>query len=201
MLLECEAAVRDGELNADELSRIVRTVESMERAVEAEFTGWHDSVRLLGQDNLRRYLPVSHLRVRLHGTDKSDDVIIAAAAALAVQCRAVFSYGEGAAIDTIDLLHRVTESWAGRIETICESEPELVEVIAGGGVDRLRILSDDCNLSSEVLAACLDRFVPIVRRQVVASGFIEPLWYLQEQSLSHDYHRYGNLGRRASAVS
>ena len=22
------------------------------------------------------------------------------------------------------------------------------------------------------------------------------MWYVREQSISHDYHRYGNLGRR-----
>jgi RHH-type proline utilization regulon transcriptional repressor/proline dehydrogenase/delta 1-pyrroline-5-carboxylate dehydrogenase len=31
---------------------------------------------------------------------------------------------------------------------------------------------------------------------VVAEGRLECLWYLHEQSLSVDYHRYGNLGRR-----
>jgi RHH-type proline utilization regulon transcriptional repressor/proline dehydrogenase/delta 1-pyrroline-5-carboxylate dehydrogenase len=28
-------------------------------------------------------------------------------------------------------------------------------------------------------------------------GRLELLWYLQEQSISFDYHRYGNLGARA----
>jgi len=32
---------------------------------------------------------------------------------------------------------------------------------------------------------------------VLAEGRIELLWYLREQSVSHDYHRYGNLGARA----
>ena len=32
---------------------------------------------------------------------------------------------------------------------------------------------------------------------VLAEGRIELLWYLREQSLSHAYHRYGNLGARA----
>ena len=31
---------------------------------------------------------------------------------------------------------------------------------------------------------------------VLAEGRIELLWYLREQSISHDYHRYGNLGPR-----
>ncbi len=202
MLRECEAAVESGELKEAALARIVRAVESIEAAVTEEFSQAHDSAKILGQDNLRRYLPISHLRVRVLECDSADDVIIAATAAMLVQCRAVFSYGEGAAIDTIDLLHQVTDSWAGRIETICESDAELVEVIAGGGVDRLRLLSENggtivLNRSDEIRTACLSRFIPILCRPVVASGFIEPLWYLQEQSISHDYHRYGNLGRRA----
>ncbi|MFY8222071.1 MAG: hypothetical protein ACOVJ6_09210 [Pirellulales bacterium] len=33
---------------------------------------------------------------------------------------------------------------------------------------------------------------------VVAAGRIELLRHLREQSISHNYYRYGNLGRRAS---
>jgi RHH-type proline utilization regulon transcriptional repressor/proline dehydrogenase/delta 1-pyrroline-5-carboxylate dehydrogenase len=32
---------------------------------------------------------------------------------------------------------------------------------------------------------------------VLAHGRIELLWYLREQSICSDYHRYGNLGARA----
>jgi RHH-type transcriptional regulator, proline utilization regulon repressor / proline dehydrogenase / delta 1-pyrroline-5-carboxylate dehydrogenase len=32
---------------------------------------------------------------------------------------------------------------------------------------------------------------------VSAEGRLEMLWYLREQSISIDYHRYGNLGVRA----
>ena len=172
-------------------------VQTMERAVASEFCGWHDAVKLLGQDNLRRYLPVSHLRIRLRHKDSPPDVVIAAAAALMVNCRAVFSYQEDACVEAIGLLHRVTSTWAGRIETIEESDTELSEVIVGGGVDRLRLLRDDDPIGPLIRQACIQRFVPILSKHVIASGFIELLWFLQEQSLSFDYHRYGNLGRRA----
>jgi RHH-type proline utilization regulon transcriptional repressor/proline dehydrogenase/delta 1-pyrroline-5-carboxylate dehydrogenase len=33
---------------------------------------------------------------------------------------------------------------------------------------------------------------------VIEHGRLELPWYVQEQSISHDYHRYGNLGRRAA---
>jgi RHH-type proline utilization regulon transcriptional repressor/proline dehydrogenase/delta 1-pyrroline-5-carboxylate dehydrogenase len=53
-----------------------------------------------------------------------------------------------------------------------------------------------------------DRVPPDVRRTaatghwiadapVVSAGRVELLWYLREQTVSTDYHRYGNLGRRA----
>ena len=31
---------------------------------------------------------------------------------------------------------------------------------------------------------------------VVSAGRVELLWYVREQSVSHAYHRYGNLGAR-----
>jgi RHH-type proline utilization regulon transcriptional repressor/proline dehydrogenase/delta 1-pyrroline-5-carboxylate dehydrogenase len=38
----------------------------------------------------------------------------------------------------------------------------------------------------------------VVSRPVLQEGRVELLWYLQEQSLSIDYHRYGNLGVRVN---
>jgi RHH-type proline utilization regulon transcriptional repressor/proline dehydrogenase/delta 1-pyrroline-5-carboxylate dehydrogenase len=37
----------------------------------------------------------------------------------------------------------------------------------------------------------------VVSVPVSAEGRLEMLWYLREQSISTDYHRYGNLGLRA----
>jgi len=185
-------------LTVTAFERIREVTCKIETIVAKHYRGMHDTVRLLGQDNWRRYLPVSHLRVRLLFDDKPDDVVIAAVASLMTQCRTVFSYNDETSLDAIDLLHRVTESWAGRIETIDESDEELIEVIVGGGVDRLRLLQIGLDFNEAIRNACIERFVPLLAKPVVASGFIELLWFLQEQSISHDYHRYGNLGRRAA---
>jgi RHH-type proline utilization regulon transcriptional repressor/proline dehydrogenase/delta 1-pyrroline-5-carboxylate dehydrogenase len=48
-----------------------------------------------------------------------------------------------------------------------------------------------------VLESVTDNGVYVARTPVLAIGRIELLWYLSEQSLSADYHRYGNLGDRA----
>jgi RHH-type proline utilization regulon transcriptional repressor/proline dehydrogenase/delta 1-pyrroline-5-carboxylate dehydrogenase len=39
--------------------------------------------------------------------------------------------------------------------------------------------------------------VYVATEPVSLSGRVELLWYVREQSLSVDYHRYGNLGFRA----
>ena len=38
----------------------------------------------------------------------------------------------------------------------------------------------------------------VVSVPVSSEGRLELLWYVQEQSISIDYHRYGNLGQRAA---
>ena len=47
-----------------------------------------------------------------------------------------------------------------------------------------------------ILEAAAATGVAVVSRPVLAEGRAELLWYLQEQSISVDYHRYGNLGPR-----
>ncbi len=42
-----------------------------------------------------------------------------------------------------------------------------------------------------------DTGIYIADRPVLQQGRIELLWYLTEQSVSVNYHRYGNLGARA----
>jgi RHH-type proline utilization regulon transcriptional repressor/proline dehydrogenase/delta 1-pyrroline-5-carboxylate dehydrogenase len=43
----------------------------------------------------------------------------------------------------------------------------------------------------------VEKAVSQADEKVLAEGRLELLWYLREQSISHDYHRYGNLGLRA----
>ena len=51
--------------------------------------------------------------------------------------------------------------------------------------------------SLDVLEAGNEANGCVVSKPVSAEGRLELLWYLREQSISTDYHRYGNLGLRA----
>src|SRR5690606_2611309 len=73
-------------------------------------------------------------------------------------------------------------------------DDELARVIARHDTDRVRYAGD--RAPRAVLESVGDTGIYVSRQPVLAEGRIELLWYLTEQSISHDYHRYGNLGAR-----
>ncbi len=77
-----------------------------------------------------------------------------------------------------------------------ETDAQLAQAIREGQVDRVRYAAPD-RPPTEVLRAGNERGGCVLSRKVSAEGRLELLWYLHEQSLSMDYHRYGNLGSRA----
>jgi RHH-type proline utilization regulon transcriptional repressor/proline dehydrogenase/delta 1-pyrroline-5-carboxylate dehydrogenase len=162
-----------------------------------EYLQSHDSLKLVGQDNIRRYRAVEHQRVRVLANDKADDIILAIMAAVSVGCRPVVSYDGSVQEELIDMLETLTFSWAGKIEFVEESDQELAQQILGGWVDRVRYPSGG-KPSLTILEAGREAFIPTLRANALPFGRIEPLWFVTEQSLSVDYHRYGNLARRAT---
>ncbi|HEX5221750.1 MAG TPA: hypothetical protein VFZ59_19450, partial [Verrucomicrobiae bacterium] len=62
--------------------------------------------------------------------------------------------------------------------------------------DRVRYAAPD-RVPIEVLRAANEAGGIAVSVPVSAEGRLELLWYVHEQSISTDYHRYGNLGLRA----
>jgi RHH-type proline utilization regulon transcriptional repressor/proline dehydrogenase/delta 1-pyrroline-5-carboxylate dehydrogenase len=78
-----------------------------------------------------------------------------------------------------------------------ESDAELVARIREGGTDRIRY-ADPSRVPLEVHAALGETGIHVARSPVLAVGRVELLWYVTEQSVSHDYHRYGNLGVRSN---
>jgi RHH-type proline utilization regulon transcriptional repressor/proline dehydrogenase/delta 1-pyrroline-5-carboxylate dehydrogenase len=176
---------------------VIPAIENYDRAMKDEFGLAHDSMRLVGQDNFRRYLPVHWLRIRVHPDDSFFDLVARVAAARAAGCRITVSVPDGMDHAAVTLLEeRLTTTWAAAIEFVAESEEELVEVIRARQTDRIRYAAPD-RVSAVVWRAVAETGLCVVTAPVLANGRIELLWYLQEQSISFDYHRYGHLGVRA----
>jgi RHH-type proline utilization regulon transcriptional repressor/proline dehydrogenase/delta 1-pyrroline-5-carboxylate dehydrogenase len=183
----------------DDVAHMHRAINSYLNWMAEEFGVAHDHFRLVGEDNYRRYLPVSRLRIRVHEDDAPFDVVARAAAARAVGCRTVVSAPlnlTGSARDSFDLLDQLTDSWAAAIEFVEESDQQLAEAMRSGATERVRY-AGPLRVPELIRRASAESYVYIADAPVLAHGRVELLWYLQEQSLSHVYHRYGNLGRRA----
>lgn len=70
-----------------------------------------------------------------------------------------------------------------------ESDDAFLENI--GRYERVRTCSPDIPLA--VYEAAADQGIYIACMKPVAEGRIELLNYLKEQSISYEYHRYGNI--------
>jgi RHH-type proline utilization regulon transcriptional repressor/proline dehydrogenase/delta 1-pyrroline-5-carboxylate dehydrogenase len=195
-----EDGAAGGQQNADvETCRVIDAIDSYADWAHEEFRGAHDHFRLLGEDNYRRYLPVEPLRIRVHPNDTLAEIFCRAAAARAIGSRATISVPpnlQGAATLAVDLLDKLTDSWAGAIEFITEDDAALTETIRGGQVARVRYAAPD-RVPEIIRKAAAESLEYVADTPVSTQGRIELLWYVREQSVSHVYHRYGNLGERA----
>jgi RHH-type proline utilization regulon transcriptional repressor/proline dehydrogenase/delta 1-pyrroline-5-carboxylate dehydrogenase len=196
-------AIHDGALggkaNSDaEASRVLTAIDSYETWASDEFRTAHDHFRLLGEDNYRRYLPVEPLRIRIHEDDTLSDVFCRALAARAAGCRATVSSPpsiSGPAADAVALLDRLTDPWAGAIEFVEEDDATLGAAMRLATDGRVRFASPE-RVPESVRAVAAEALQYIADAPVSTNGRVELLWYLREQSVSHVYHRYGNLGVR-----
>jgi RHH-type proline utilization regulon transcriptional repressor/proline dehydrogenase/delta 1-pyrroline-5-carboxylate dehydrogenase len=190
----CEALVAR---KHPDVERIAAVLKSYDAAWREEFGKEHDHYRLVGQDNFRRYLPLQSVRVRVHPDDTPFEVFGRACAARAVGSRVTISLPAGNQSGAVSLLDDLTESWAGDIEFVEETDEQLVKAIRERQADRVRYTAPD-RAPLAVLEAAAEAGECVVSVPVSGEGRLELLWYVQEQSISIDYHRYGNLGQRAA---
>ncbi len=151
----------------------------------------------MGQDNFRRYLPVHEIRVRVHPKDTFFEVFSRVCAAKSIGCRLTVSLPPKLASEVVQLLESLTEHWAGAIEFVEESDRELADVMRSNQTERVRYAAPN-RVPLVVHEASRQSGVHVSRSPVLMEGRVELLWYVREQSISSDYHRYGNLGMRAA---
>ena len=186
------------EVEADpaEVARVLAAMASYDRAFREEFGREHDHFRLLGEDNVRRYLAIPTVRVRVDARDSFFEVFARACAARAAGCRVTMSVPPDLAHAAVRRLDEMTEVWAAEIEFIAETDAELAAAIRDGAAERVRFAAAD-RVPGELRAVAHAAGVFLADAPVLAEGRVELLWVVREQSVSCVYHRYGNLGARA----
>ena len=181
----------------EESSRLRASAVSYVEGFAKEFSAIHDHVMLIGQDNIRRYKPIAMLRLRIHHDDTPFDILSRIIAARIIGCRTTVSYPERCQSDLLTQIDAWTQDWGGIIEFLQEEDAELEEAILTGQTERLRY-AHPSRVPLRIHQAAGPKNIFIADEPPLVEGRIELLWYVCEQSVSSDYHRYGNLGDRTA---
>lgn len=145
-----------------------------------------DPTKIVGQDNLFRYVPRKNITLRIGSHSAPLDVLRACAAALTCGVRMEVSCcSKQSSFDWLELISFLS----------CEdeSEEQFLERVAKGKIERIRLVEP---ASKALLEAAAHSATHVIDDPILINGRLELLHYLREVSISFDYHRYGNLGLR-----
>ena len=177
-----------------ELQKTIHGIYSCLYQYEHEFSAEQDFFRLRGQDNIFRYLPIGKVCVRLHVDDGLFETLIRIAAARIAGCEVEVSLPADLENAAVKFLYGPEgKDLCDSVKMSTESDHELSVRLAE--IERVRYAHHD-RVPEEMHKAAAKLGKHISRNVPLAEGRIEMLRYLREQSLSADYHRYGNLGER-----
>ncbi len=188
------AAGRMAEHRGD-IEKTIRAIHSYIYNAEQEFFRAKDYFKIRGEDNHLRYLPAGTVLVRVDARDSLFEVLARIAGAAIAGCKVIVGLPTGLTNSvTAFLSGEDGRHFLGGIPVVRHSDHHLVETL--GEVDRVRYAAPD-RVPMAVFEAAARTGFYISRSPVLMEGRIEMLHYFQEQTVSHSYHRYGNLGERA----
>lgn len=158
------------------------------------FSQEKDFVKVRGEDNLFKYLPLSKIALRITKDDGLFDVMSRVMAARIAQTSLHVSIDLSAESNVISFLYENQGVLLGKNDTI-EREDEAAFVKCFERVDKI-FYANEALISPFVYAAASKKAKCIVRSKPLMEGRVELLHFFNEQCISHSYHRYGNLGAR-----
>ena len=178
-----------------DLSQVKQAVESYIYHYEHEFSKEHDYFKLRGEDNIFRYMKLKVVALRVSENDSLFECLSRILAAKISGATIQISVTNEMNNSVSEFLFHEACKLLQPTDTMKkESEVEFAKSFPS--VDRI-IYSKESEVSDFIFseAARLTKF--IVRTPPLMEGRLECLHYFNEQSISHSYHRYGNLGERA----
>lgn len=159
---------------------------SAQKAWESEFSQERDVNNLYGETNFFRYLPLRNIGFRIQENDSiSDILLILQAAHISKTPITVSISGSNENLKTIE---KAVMTLLG-IQIKMQDEDRFVEEM--DQYERIRSCSADISDAMYKKAATLGKH--IASNKPLAEGRLELLHYLKEQSIAHEYHRYGSI--------
>ncbi len=174
-------------LSSEENALLEARARDYAEAFAQHFAREHDPAAILGQFNRFRYLPGERVILRVE--------VDAAAVDVAASCVAATLTGAGLVVSMDPEAHRLQDASVlghplrvERVEALTRRAASAPEALTA---PRLRLLGTRSPALDELNAVC---GIHIADEPVLSIGRFELLHYVREQSVSIEYHRYGNLG-------
>ncbi len=172
-----------GLLHLNQALRVQAAIDSQIENNEKVFKQEIDIHQIHGEQNTLRYLALKNILFRVQEEDSISDVLIVLKAAavsgtdLEISCN-----------PKTPVIEQLKQFMNG-LKLTEESEAQFIERMSS--FERVRACS--ANLSTSVYEAAARKGIWLATAKPVVEGRVELLHYVKEQSISYEYHRYGNI--------
>ncbi len=153
----------------------------------------HDPSKVYGQDNLLRYLKNKKpLCIRAGQADGLESILLLVAASLLCQSKVVLSVSP-------ENLHAkkllsLSDLLAIRIEDSAQACAYIRKQDTSENYKNICFIRSPSPIQDKAFrSSCAHKGLSLIEHAPHKDGRLELIYYLQEQSISEDYHRYGNL--------
>ncbi len=184
---KCRAISNDNE----DFAKLDLALQSYLENYENEFSKEKDYAKVRGEDNHFKYIPLEKVLIRVSNDDSIFETVsrVLASRVSGVQFKV--------SIENNDLvksfLENSKELFGASDSLVSETNDEMLKTM--DKFDRV-IYSDITKVPESVFEKSAETLTFIVRQKPMMEGRLELLNYFIEQSISHSYHRYGNIGAR-----
>lgn len=176
----------------NDIEKLSFALQSYYENYENEFSKEKDYCNVRGEDNHFRYIPLDNVIIRVSDDDTLFDVVSRILAARVSKVHFKVSVDKNEKVKKF-LEDSYSKLFTSRDNLVIQDEEKFKKEISK--YDRV-IYSDILKVSEEVFKEASKTTTFIVRGKPMMEGRLELLNYFKEQSVSHSYHRYGNIGAR-----
>ena len=161
---------------------------------EKEFSKEHDYAKVRGEDNIFKYFPLKKVALRVSAHDGLFDTLARIMAAKIAHSSLHVSIDISVENSVISFLFENKHHLFEANDTVVREDEETFSGVIAKS-DKVFFNTKEA-VSSFIYEKAALQAKCIVTTPPLMEGRIEMLHYFGEQSISHSYHRYGNLGKR-----
>ncbi|MGB6329335.1 MAG: bifunctional proline dehydrogenase/L-glutamate gamma-semialdehyde dehydrogenase [Halarcobacter sp.] len=187
---ECKLSSKDEE--KEEFEKLEVALQSYIENYENEFSQEKDYCNVRGEDNHFRYKPLKNVLIRVSPNDSLFESVSRILAAKVAGVEFKVSILSNDKIQTFLEKHK-TVLFSKKDSLVLEEDSEFIKSIVN--FDRV-IYSNIAKVPKTTFEKAAKSLTFVVRQPALMEGRLELLNYFIEQSISHSFHRYGNIGAR-----